>query len=293
MNSLNAVFAKLANETPSLYAQRFVPLSKSVFKVASLYAPLARPLTDEELVTMHATALGDQFTLMPETVEFVDKHNNRNLIVAFVRANLISKPYKPEEVKASMRCLSKNVFVDNEDTIWKIAGQGDDARLVQSKQEDFAAILKERINSQQNMVMASCTTDQINVHGTRNGDFVLFYSKVSDDLDHGYAFTTGDNYTILSFERKEYEVVPSEAIVCAVSIEPTVKFSPFNVNDRRGKAFAEDLAMTNNELTKPLQNKYREYMKFLYNGTDYFAKLSELINLRNANGNGLPVSTIR
>jgi hypothetical protein len=292
MNNLNAVFARIADETPSLYPQSFVAIAKDVFKVGCIYSPIARELSEEELTTMYAKALGDQFTVMPETIEFHSHIGERNVITAFVRANTISKPFDEKEVRASMRCLSKNVFIDDEDTIWKATG-GDNPRLVQSKQEDFAAILNERINSQQNVVMATCVSTDLNAHDTENGDVVLYFSPASYDLDIGYAFKYRDRFQVLSYKTKEFEEIKSENIVRSAVINMDNKHSVFNPKYKTGAAMLDDIAMTNGEFTKPLRNKYQEYMKFLYNGTDYFKKLTDLLTLREKVGTNLPVSTIR
>jgi hypothetical protein len=290
MNNFTGVYAKIADSTPALYPQAFVKLDNSVFKVASLYAPLARVLSNDELIAMHSEALGDNFALIPESTELHSVVATKNYITSLVRANIVSKPYEEKAVRA-MKCISKNVFIDDEDHIWKVSGQGDSARLVQSKTEDFASILNERINSRQNVIVASCTSNDIAAHDSETGDFVLFYNVKSADLDTGYAFASANGkYNIFSYTTREYEEVSTQNIIRSAVIDSDRKQSLFY----KTCAFNQDLAANNGDFNKPLKNKYADYMKFLYDGTDYYKKLTDLLSLRMQTGTShLPVSTIR
>jgi hypothetical protein len=299
--SMSAVLAKLANELPTLSPQNFIALSADTFKTGAIYSPISRVLSKEEITAMYAAAYGDNFAVIPETVEMHSEISGRNFVTALIRANLVSEPYNPTTVKARhLKALSKNVFVDNEDHIWRVSGEGEAARIVQSCDEDFGAILKERINSLQNVVMASCVSDSnLATHDTQNGDFVLFFSKAANAMDTGFAFQHNGGYTILSYSRKEWEDVSTNNIIRAAEIQRDQFASVFNPKHNSGNLslaakLESDLERTDGEFTKPMKNSYHDYMKFLFDGTDYFKKLDSLLNLRYQTGmDHLAVMTIR
>ena len=276
------------NSIPTLLPQLFKKLSDTTFKVASVYTHLDRFLEIDEIKLMHSSALGDQFDLIPESVEFIsEQQDGRNLITSIVTANMVSMEYNKKNTHG-MRVVSANVFVDDENHIWKVTGKGDKRRIVQSLKEDFNAILASRINSRRDMMVAQVAyrgMPEADVHG---GDFVLFFNAGLHAVDSGFAFTNGSNYNVFSMQANEFVDVTPHMVIRAQDGSQLPKSKSLSDLSNNG-----DFDLTDKADTTAL-NRYADYMRTLYNGTDYFAKLTDLLAFRRRMGaENMPVSTMK
>jgi hypothetical protein len=284
--SLSASSINTINSTlPTLMPQSVVELSPNVFKVLSVFVPLSRELDNDDIKQMHAAALGDQFSLVPESVEYVRDEGRKIAITSMVVANIISKPYK-EETTAGMRVIQANVFMDNESAIWKVVGKGENRRLVQNIREDFKSLITSRINSSRNELIASVINKGVPQIEVNPGDFVLFYNTESNAVDCGFALSEDDKYKVFSYDSKEFYTVSPQAMIRCIDGGTLINAASL--------VKSAEFDMTDGEFNPQLSKKYQDYMQFLYNGTDYFNNLKSLLQLRHRNGvANLPVSTMK
>ncbi len=279
--------SEINNSVPTLVPQIFKRITDNTFKIASVYQPLDRALDIEEIKLMHSSALGDQFELVPESVEFIgEQQDGRNLITSIVTANIVSMEYNKKNTHG-MRVVSANVFVDDDNHIWTVTGKGDKRRIVQSVKEDFNAILASRINSRRDMLIAKVAYNGMPEADVLGGDFVLFFNAGAGEIDSGFALTDNENYKVYSMKANEFVDATPDMIIRAQDGNQLP-------NSKSLRAMNDgDFDLTDKADPAAL-NRYADYMRTLYNGTDYFAKLTDLLAFRRRTGaENLPVSTMK
>ncbi len=284
----SALFKEINNSLPTLVPQLHMNLSDTTFKVLSSYVPIANVLSADDFTKMFAAEFGEQFALIPETVEYSGSENGSVLISAMLKANVVSRPYTEAAVKG-MNLITANIFQDREENIWKVVGTGDDRRIVQTVKEDFKRIIDSRVAARRNELIANVAFRGMPVSECAPGDFSLFFNTQADKIDCGFIFKKGDGFGSFSYDSRSFVGVNPNAVVRGVDISEI---------KRTLEAFDEtsmdNFDMTDGQFTPARRKQYQDYMSFLYNGTDYFAKLKNLLSLREKNGrDDLPTSTMR
>jgi hypothetical protein len=273
------VLAKARDSLPTLSLQSYSAIpgsSKSVFRITASYARPAKDLTVNDAMEMCTAAFGEQFSLVPGSVEVIAQTNHKDVISGLLAANTISVPVDAKVLKDDYRVVSANVFMDDEAKIWQLVGEGEGRRLVQAIKEDLNKILEDRLARKSTEIVASSLTNYVGVTPER-GDYAVFYSVVSMDYDYGYAVVAGDSIYITPRGRNTVEKVVSEQIIDCVEASSL----PMDKQDTRVMSMMFNTPkITNQNFSQDMAGEYLNYMRQIYADTPYFDKLEELVSLR-------------
>lgn len=275
-SNLDKRLRTLAFSTPTFSVHNVANISPIAFRVNGEFGAVARNISEDEVSEMFRKSLGDQFQVIPASFSEVETRNGRTKATAIVQANTMSKPYS-DDVAKSMQVISANVFMDKFDkSIWKVVGEGNDKRLVQSQQENFSALLSSRLKATRSQIVACSNTDYNMPF--ESADFGLYYSTARERLESGFILKHKAGITAFSMEKEMYEDIKPEAVVRTIARE-TLPDSVFTEEN-----FSDTFNLTDNEFTPTMKQNYATYMQFLYSGTAYFKKLQELLTLRQQHG---------
>lgn len=181
----------------------------------------------------------------------------------FVVPNTKTRPYTDNHLKG-MKLISANVFAEDDDKIWEVRGEGDDRVLVQLSNDNLEDILNTR---RERTRMATASLHVLDEFDFNNGDYIMYLSK-SENIRGGYGIHIAGIPDSYVFDRKDQNlvrIVPAQIIDVASGLEDDycVRFD----FPHRAKA----------NLTRDELNIYLDYMRRLFKGTAYFAKLEQLI----------------
>ena len=275
----SSVLARVQNALPTLSLQAYtvIPSSnKTVYRFTAAYGRPKKELTVQDCSDMCYAAFGDQFTLVPGSVEIVAKTASKDVISGILSANTLSVSVNKDELKKDYRLVSANVFMDNEDKIWQLVGDGENRRLVQAIKEDLGKILEARLAKKAEAVVASSLTNYFGVTPER-GDYALYYSAASMDYDYGYAVVAGSDIFVAPRNRNMIEKVVSEQIIDCVEASSL----PDEKQDMRVMSMMFNTPKaTSSNFSAEMATEYLNYMRQIYADTSYFDKLEELISLR-------------
>ncbi|MDE1905117.1 MAG: hypothetical protein KGH75_01520 [Rhodospirillales bacterium] len=276
---LSKVLSKTMNALPALSLQSYtaIPTSNStVFRITASYASSTKELTIADAVTMCTASLGDQFSLVPGSVEVVARTNYKDVFSGIITANTISEPVTAADLKTKYKLVSANVFMDDEASIWQLVGDGESRRLVQAIKEDLSKILESRLARKGSEVVASYNTNFVGVTPER-GDYALYYSVSAMDYDYGYAVVAGDSIYVAPRNRNVVEKVVSEQIIDCVEAS---SLPPDKQDHRVLSMMFNTPKVTNQNFSPDMASEYLNYMRQIYADTPYFTRLEELVSLR-------------
>ena len=275
----NKILAKARESLPSLSLQSYsaIPSSnKTVFRITASYARPSKELTVADAISMCYDAFGEQFSLVPGSVEVVARTSYKDVFSGLLTANTLSVPVTSATLKDNYKLVSANVFMDDEASIWQLVGEGEGRRLVQAIKEDLNKILEDRLARKGSEVVASSLTNYVGVTPER-GDYALYYSTTAMDYDYGYAVVAGDSIYITPRGRNIVEKVVSEQIIDCVEASSL----PADKQDTRVVSMMFNTPrVTNQNFSGDMASEYLNYMRQIYADTPYWDRLEELVSLR-------------
>lgn len=133
-----------------------------------------------------------------------------NMYRAVIVANTESHEFNDENCqRLGLQLTVANVFVDPDDMVWKVVGDGDDKRLVLTSVDDYDKILACKRAEQ----LVTASVDSRIPYGF--GDYVLYYDGQRQRIDGGYAVNAS---SVLSRSTGEVvEISPYAVIEAAVA----------------------------------------------------------------------------
>lgn len=183
-------------------------------------------------------------------------HDHYKVFRAIVAVNTVSHPFSEETVAAlKMYPTTANTFLDEEDTIWNVVGEGDNRRLVQTAADNFDQLISSK--KTRNPVTASFEDDHS--MSFTYGDYVKFYNPITAQVDFGFALS---NSKVFSRSQLQTVVVAENAVVDVADGEPLAT----DENNQFATEASADLAVV------------LDYWKKLYSNTHFYNKLESLMN---------------
>ncbi len=196
----------------------------------------------------------DKFEAVAGSVFPIDK--NARTYAAALKAKTVSLPYNDENLKNKLM-ISANVFKDeSDDTMWRVQGSGESARIVQVSDEDQTEILRNVYNSSAKLALASSFDKTV----VLCGDMCAFYNEASAEVEFGIAVdATETGYKLVTSKDKEVIEVVREAILAMTETE------------------VGDYVATASDAVSALQ-EYINYTRSLYNEkNEYITALESLL----------------
>ena len=289
----NSVLAKVHESLPRLTLQTFTAIPKSNNSVFRITASHIKPANNRELlikdyIAMASEQFGESLQLVPGSIEHVGNSSHNCMVSALVAANVISKPVSRDELKTGFKMVSANVFMDDEDKIWRMQGDGDNRRLVQAIKEDFTALLASRV-ARSSTIVAGDIANYMGVTPNR-GDYAIFYNTTAMDYDYGFtAIADGEIYVAPRTSTGIEKIVPEQIIDCVENAD-----LPMEKRDTKilSMMLSNPKATTGN-FSGDMAQEYLNYYRQIYADTPFFAAMEEHIaNRRNLADINKPISTM-
>lgn len=183
----NAIFASiLSDQKASISLQHFDKIEAGVYSAS--FTADREGYSPAELRTAFSRLTAGAFDIADETLYRVpNKHYHIYRGVAV--ANTKSIEYNDDNIKNNgLKLQTANVFIDGDEQIWKLVGDGDGKRLVLTSTDNYDELLAAKKSRQ--LITASFED-----HAFRFGDFVAFYNAKVGRVDSGYAL---NNHAVLS-----------------------------------------------------------------------------------------------
>jgi len=174
-----------------------------------------------------------------------------NFVTFIVMPNKISKPYD----KAKYKTISSDIVSDVQDnSIWKVVDVDGEKRIVLMDDQNFNKIFE--TSNRVATFAAVYKEPKADVN-----DYVSFYSTKADKLMSGLVTENNEDSLIVLDRNCVYHKITSSAVV--------------DVADLHNTSISVCLA----NLTQAMGDKVLEYYKKLYDNTDFFDKLDELVGI--------------
>jgi hypothetical protein len=249
-------FNRVDTVAPSVTAdiQQFSALGNQSYSIVASVSSGSPSL--EELTAAISDATNNRIRVVEDSVRKLSDFGN--LFGFFAVANTPSVEYKEA---ANMKVLAANIFEDDENCIWKVVGTGDERRLVQTSNDNLDEILAAKLSRR--IVTASYEDHAV----AKTGDFCVFFNTKSHKVESGFAAETDTGIQVFSTASKTWESAPEKTILG--SIEGS------SIENQPIQAQYLETAVTQESLKKMV-----DYMGKLYEGTEFYAKMVELINNR-------------
>lgn len=192
-----------ASDECCLSIQKYVPLTANVFKVICSHAN--RHYTNEQYRDAVANMSDNKFRLVAGTIT---RHEDGIFasnphVEMLIEANTLTKSFTQANVKG-FKTIASNVFMSEDDKIWKKVGEGENAKLVLKSNDDLESILKER-RARKMTTQAS----MIEIPVVEKGAYVRFFNPKAGCLQFGIKTEAG------VFERStstEYKVEANQIV---------------------------------------------------------------------------------
>lgn len=185
----------------------------------------------------------------------------KHLLGGFVTLNRESRPYE-EASMDSFRCIAANVFIDENEFIWKVTGHDDSRMLVKDVNDDLDSIFQQR-------KAYSIDTASVNVllgEKFTAGETILWFDTQNEVHRTGIAVNTDYAFEL---KTKTLHPVPDTTVLVVCDAETTT--------------FTKEVSMGDIEQKEPLRkdnaiHKHVLYMKNLYKrNPEYFDRLSSMV----------------
>jgi len=250
------ILASLSKE-PGIALQSVAKISEKAYSiVCSVDSYNYSPAEIKNAVTKF---FNGSFVVESNTLYAIE-NKHYNLFKAVVVANTVSFPFTKEVVSdLRLHLTTANVFLDEEDTIWRVVGTDDGSkRLVCTTPDNFDQILAAK--KSRRPVTASLEGE----HGSgfSFGDYVKFYNTEAGTVDFGYALDTKR-----VFVRSQQFPSAVEA-VAVIDVADGRGLVTDDVNQFKVSAASVEVEM----------DRVLDYWKKLYSNTNFYQHLEALIN---------------
>lgn len=286
------VVAKQINTLPNLDLQTVIAadVKANLYRITASHGKTTKPLSDVDYANMITNTLDSRFTLLADTLEDLGDYNHSHVFSALIIANTISIKASASEDLNGFRVVEANVFLDNEDKIWRMVGEGEGRRLVLSEKEDLSALLNARITRKSTAIVASSAIHYMGMPVNR-GDYIMYYNTTASDYSFGFAVVSEGNVVVADRKLGKIATISPAQVIASVMNDSM----PKEIVDTQRSAMMLALeTVTDNEFSAPMANTYVDYLSKLYKGTEFFKHWEELIqNRRKVGSDNLPLTTMR
>lgn len=178
-----------------------------------------------------------------------------------------SKPYSEEVVK-DMALASANIYIEGGSKIWKVVGEGDNKRLVQSSEDDLDEILNSR-KRYLNIASEVIETIPVSMH-----DFISFASTEDGHVMFGSIIGATDEHLLVAPYKQATvaKISPYQVLVAVPAEEVDKQYEILPDFQKQG----EKLSLAN--VTEEDTTKNLDYYRKLWGDKAmFFEKLTQLL----------------
>lgn len=210
-SAFNAAFAKIVNNGTALPA--IAAFNLKVLKSKDVVMEFALPVggyNAKEIIAAIEKPLTGKGKVVKDTL-----FSNGNTYSCVVTSCADSLPFNKDSI-GGKRIVQANVFHDPQDSsIWNVIGEGENARLVKSTDEDQSEILKSAFYSMRaSRQMATAALDS----APAIGDFAAYFDPTSLEVKTGFV-AASNNDTTKVVDSKTRRVVEMETASVLLSVE--------------------------------------------------------------------------
>lgn len=260
MNKLDSVLEVASSYDCDLAIQKITPVGGNAFQIIASHA--TRDYSNEQYMEAIAALTENKMSVVPNSI---CRYNSKDFsykphVKMIVKANVTSKAYNETNTK-QMKVVASNVFMSEEDnSIWKKVGEGEQARLIQTSDDDYNAILQARKSRS-----ISTLSSMIEDIKPMEKDYVAFYNDKEGKVSFG--------------------IMASSDIVIDRETNAAIKIEPKQVVEAVAFSGDSDLCGEIAMIQTENLDKMLNYMRVLYgNHPEFFDRLESLIRQRNSMG---------
>lgn len=257
MPNLNNIF-KSEERNISLALQRYSTVGKDSYKL--LCESAYKDFSDKEVVRSVAQLFKNKVSVIEGSI----KRLPSNLVSFIVRENKRSFAYDGKTLPSKFKKITASIIADTEDnSIWEVVSEGGKKRIVLKSNEHFEDLFKH------NNRICTAAVHNYSVPA-QLGDYVAYYDNKSHSVKAGYVTEVKEDP---EFEDQKLFLITDE-----------------NMNDTMVN---EELIMDAADLTDLGKNPValaaldekgaddvKDYMKELFNDTEFYDNLKDLIGAR-------------
>lgn len=257
MPNLNNLF-KSEERNISLALQRYSTVGKDSYKL--LCESAYKDFTDKEVIRSVAQLFNNKVSVIEGSI----KRLPSNLVSFIVRANKRSFSYDENKLPAKFKKITASIIADTEDnSIWEVVSEGGKKRIVLKSNEHFEDLFKH------NNRICTAAVHNYSVPA-QLGDYVAYYDNKSHSVKAGYVTEVtedpqfeGQKLFLITDDNMNDTMVNEELIMDAADLTDLGK-NPVALAalDEKGATDVKD------------------YMKELFNDTEFYDNLKDLIGAR-------------
>lgn len=257
MPNLNNLF-KSEERNISLALQRYSTAGKDSYKL--LCESAYKDFTDKEVIRSVAQLFNNKVSVIEGSI----KRLPSNLVSFIVRANKRSFAYDENKLPAKFKKITASIIADTEDnSIWEVVSEGGKKRIVLKSNEHFEDLFKH------NNRICTAAVHNYSVPA-QLGDYVAYYDNKSHSVKAGYVTEVtedpqfeGQKLFLITDDNMNDTMVNEELIMDAADLTDLGK-NPVALAalDEKGATDVKD------------------YMKELFNDTEFYDNLKDLIGAR-------------
>lgn len=187
-NAVTRILANaLADRVPAISIQAYEKIADGVF--ATVFTTERPNYSGDELRGGMSRLFTGAFAIADDTLVRIT-NPYYNLYRAVIQANTESHEFNEDVcTKLGLKLTTANVFVDPENMVWKVVGEGEGKRLVLTSMDDYEQILGAKRSRQ----IVTASLDEPVSYAF--GDYVMFFNPTLASVDFGYALAPN---TVLS-----------------------------------------------------------------------------------------------
>lgn len=270
--------SNLAQSLPEVIVDQYDPISKNTFRILAHHPDMPRKLTVKEYMGQVEASLGENFKVVPDTIQVLDATDlyGSKYASMIIQARTLVEDYDPKAMEGRFKSVTANIFSDNEDTIWKVVEADGKKVLVQTQSDDFEQILSNRIDDRPVTTVANFSFNGI-VPG--NGDFTVFYNPETYKMEAGLAAHIGGKVCVATLDRigEWTEIKPSQVIETVLA-SSMGEHSPIKGLKEIVEACGAE--PTTNDFTPNMANSIISFYSTLFGGSDFFKQLIQEVAQR-------------
>jgi hypothetical protein len=255
-----AVAKQKVNEPIFFAVQSYEKIAEGLYSV--ICNVVSSDILEADMKEAVAAASNGKARMVDGTLHMQNVNSYKPIARMIVAANIESFPFSDEIIKEKgMVAITANTLLDSADGIWKIEGDGDAKRVVQTTKDSIEEILQARRSS------VAYLSNPVHASSFENGDFVSF-ATTAGEIHYGFAMMVEGIPTVIdTVDAEAKEIKASQIINVAM------------VSDKDYSLALDGITLAN--LSKSGASKQIEYARKLYgNHPAFFNRLVELINAK-------------
>ena len=253
------VLSNMADARADNNGNRLCPVEIASFDIVRADGPQAARVvlatniddyTAEEITAAFSDRNNRRVRLVPESVSKCATARGRNYYTAIALMNQQSLPFEEEHKK--MKVLASSTFLDDDNQIWTVVGDGDTKRLVMNTDEDLTAVLASRKRYFPSTEFASASPR------ARNAHYVMFYSPAKGRMEFGFPVLTNKGVVLANRMDDVVQELDANLIVASAPLPDQKIFADVDTVVAAGAT-----------------NKVLEYYRKLFADTTFFVRWEE------------------